>query len=240
MITTNNPSRQLLNHLMQVHGNQDTLPAQKFRPHALRMLTKLENNKSSIAFDVKNAQSIDGSKVPQVLLTTNDVFVVSHLGFMVEKVRVKDKKRYFGNARALPYPDRAVFDGAAVAPSPFSEAECLEAIYNGTLSFKTGDYTRLGDFPMSYYRITPETQQSASSEPSLSGQVVRETVLNYYMSGTQSHKIEVAYPEAVDVSQLEGSDADFENYLVCYAYGVLIVDGAQSPELLQIATPAQK
>ena len=240
MINSSNPSRQLLNHLMQVHGNQDSLPAQKFRPQALRFITKLENNKSSIAFDVKNAVSIEGSKINQVLLTTNDVFVVSHLGFMIEKVRIQDGKRKFGNARALPYPDRAVFNGAPVAPSLFSEAECLEAIYNGLLSFKTGDYTRLGDFPMSYFRITPETQQSATTEPSLPGQVVRETVLNYYMSGTQSHKIEVAYPEAVDVSQLEGSDAEFENYLVCYAYGVLIVDGAQSPELLQIATPAQK
>ena len=240
MINSNNPSRQLLNHLMAIHGNPDTLPAQKFRPQALRMITRLENNKSSIAFDVKNAVNIEGSKVPQVLLSQNDVFVVSHLGFMIEKVRIQDGKRKFGNARALPYPDRAIFSGAPVAPSVFTEAECLEAIYNGLLSFKTGDYTRLGDFPMTYYRITPETQQSASSEPSLSGQVVRETVLNYYMSGTQSHKIEVAYPEAVDVSQLEGSDADFENYLVCYAYGVLIVDGAQSPELLQIATPAQK
>ena len=101
LVSTNNPSRQLLNHLMSKHGNPDALPAQKFRPHALRMITRLENNKSSIAFDVKNSQTIEGSKVNQVLLSQNDVFVVSHLGFMIEKVRVKDKKRYFGNAREI-------------------------------------------------------------------------------------------------------------------------------------------
>ncbi len=236
MLHSTNPQRQLVNHLMQSHTG---VPAQKFRPQALRAFAKLENGKSSITFDIANVLKVSNLDAPSIVLGKNDVFVLSHMAFMLVKVKKDAKKSYFGNARAFSYPDRKVFDSAAVSGGVMTEAECLEAIYNGTLEFKTGNYTRLSPFPMSYFRITPETQMSADTEPSIPGFVSRETILNYYLSGQQTHEITVNYPKSCDTSNLEGDDADFENYVVFYGWGVNIVDGAQSPELLQIATSAE-
>lgn len=226
------PNPQLKENLFaQVEGRG--LARNKVVPHFLKIAQIFENGKSALTFNLKDGfKSTEKGIAPQILLGENDIFVMSGIGLMIQRVVEAGGKYYFGNSRAFSYPDPQIFLGAAVAPGIMKENECLEAAYQGHITLNTGQVERMPALSASFFRIAPETQfnATAKTEPSTPGLVCRDTTVNYYLSGKQTNRVDWTFAEG-DTSVIAGPSG-VKNFAWLYCAGFTIIDGAQSPELL--------
>lgn len=120
------------------------------QPAVLRVGQVLSPNKQRYVFDFRETKKSD--RGDNITLNLNDLF----LGIFHRVVVVRqDADGNTGNGQPFPYADPNYFVGAS---GGVTEAECLETLFNGKLSFETDQVIRLNEFPIDQLRTIPEKQ----------------------------------------------------------------------------------
>lgn len=106
-------------------------PPELIQDFFLRAETFLEDGKSSYELLLgKDAGKTAGAT--ERLLQTNDAFAPVGLALRVKKATFVNNREFPGNDKLLSFVDSAVFDAAAVGD--FSEAQCMQGVYNSDLA----------------------------------------------------------------------------------------------------------
>ena len=149
------------------------VPAQKVQPRTLRAFSPLRNDNSNAVFNFG-----DGVKVlaNETLLRDSRIFVGNVLGIGIAQVPVfgyqaatgtspeVPGKNAPGNMEVISYPHPDMFIGmptaaatAAGTPPSVNEYQSIKMFFNGLMSFKTDQETRLENLPMSRFTICTQT-----------------------------------------------------------------------------------
>ena len=176
-------------------------------------------------------------------LSTNDIFVALHLGVFVQK-EIDGLDGNNGNAVNYPYPDLETFN-TAVAGTSQSEANCLESIYNGTISLKSNTYEVVDRLSLQQYRATPETQYYAGS--TTAGDVIpaQQASLGQVgagfcplhtvpvFEGKKRNELIFQHAPGSDVAQIEGTSS--KNVLVFQMLGYLVRNASEAATIAELA-----
>ena len=114
---------------------------------------------------------------------------------------------------------------AAVAPGVVPENQCLEAVYNGSLSFKTNTTVRLEDYPTNVFRTVPQTQNGAAAYPSQGLELV-DLNTSFYMYGNTDNKFTLSIGDG-DRAAIAGG-AESKNFACLILAGFEVVEAAKS------------
>lgn len=126
----------------------------------LRAEVFLENGKSAYEMLLgKEAGKMAGAT--ERLLQNNDAFAPVGLGLFVKKATFASSKEYPGNDHILSFVDDDVFDGAAVGG--FTEAQCVEGVYNADLSINADGKEILYKLDTAMLKRVPDYRFQANS-----------------------------------------------------------------------------
>jgi len=146
-----NRVRQWLERATQMSGENFVISRSDLRLEAV-----LDPNKDTYEFEA--LQNPGADRPLEKKLNRNDMFFVSDLALCITMQDTSASPAKYGNFPLFTYPDPDFFDGVA---SSQSEWECLETIYNGTLTFATSVLTRIPGFSTHNFRYVPETQYAS-------------------------------------------------------------------------------
>jgi hypothetical protein len=213
--------RQLERH--RAWGKSKGLRPEQIRPQTLKLYAKLTQNKDSYEFNTQFDQ-------PKILATENrlkrdSLMFVNLVGLALHKVPIFAATEYPFNSPLLFYPDKNMFADAAAAPGVVPEFQCLEAVYNGLISFKTNSTVRLEDYPTNIFRRVPFTQNGAAAQPSSDLELV-DISTSFYMSGQTDNKFVLNIGNG-DRNGITGG-AESANYVCLLLGGFEIVEGAKA------------
>lgn len=196
----------------------------KLRPQILKLYAKLTTTSSLLEFNTSD--NFSSGVATENLLKRDSVMFVNLFGLAIHKVPIFSGVSYPWNSQLTFYPDKNVFSDAAAAPGVVPEYQCLEALYNGNLSFKTSQSVRLEDHPCNVFRDVPVTQNGAAAYPSQSLNLVDLNV-SFGMTGQVNNKFQVKMGDGADRNGITGG-AESQNYAVLLLAGFEIVDAARS------------
>lgn len=194
----------------------------RIRPQLLKLYAKLTTTSDTYTFNTQFDQ-------PKILATDNrlkrdSLMFVNLVGLALHKVPIFSSVEYPFNNPLVFYPDKNVFADAAAAPGVVPEWQCLEAIYNGQVSFKTNSTVRLEDYPTNIFRRVPQTQNGAAAHPSQGLEMV-DINTSFYMSGQTDNKFTLQIGNG-DRNGITGG-AESANYVCLLLGGFEIVEGAK-------------
>lgn len=196
----------------------------KIRPQILKLYAPLTANQDTYMFNTQYDQA-------QVSATENrlkrdSLMFVNLVGLALHKVPIFASVKYPQNNPLVFYPDKNIFADAAAAPGVVPEYQCLEAVYNGTISFKTGTAVRLEDYPTNVFRTAPQTQNGAAAQPSQGLELV-DISTSFFMFGNVDNKFTLNIGSGSDRNGITGG-ADSQNYAVLILAGFEVMEGAKS------------
>lgn len=199
------------------------ISADRIRPQVLKLYAKLTTASDTLVFNTQYDQ-------PSILPTENrlkrdSIMFVNLVGVALHKVPVFAGAKYPHNSPLVFYPDKNIFADAAAAPGVVAEHQCLEAVYNGVLTFKTNTTVRLEDYPTNVFRSVPLTQNGAASHPSAGLDLV-DINTSFYMYGNTDNKFTLNIG-AGDRNGITGG-AESENYVCLVLAGFEVVEAAKS------------
>lgn len=196
---------------------------EQIRPQILKLYAKLTKSKDTYEFNTQ----FDQPKVIAVenRLKRDSIMFVNMVGLALHKVPIFSALEYPQNNPLLFYPDKNVFADAAAAPGVVPEFQCLEAVYNGLIGFKTNSTVRLEDYPTNVFRKVPQTQNGAASQPSSMLELV-DISTSFYMSGQTDNKFSLNIGNG-DREGITGG-AESANYVCLLLGGFEIVEGAKA------------
>lgn len=176
-------------------------------PHFLRMEAKLKDNVNRYQFEVKK---VGGEANTERKLDRNDKFLITEIAF-----------------GWLAYDDdkEAIAPFRTFAPSDFED---LEAIYNGSLSLKTGSRVNIEALSTMNFKHVPANAEQKGFD------IVKcaySGVENIILDGTKSHEIAVEFPTVPNMSIGEYSSSDeehtYDTKLCLILFGYIIKNGAE-------------
>lgn len=183
----------------------------------LRVVVPFTANNGNYKFDIRDTKA--GAHVIEQLLRRNDLFVVRAMAvaLMVELNAAK------GTAPLYSYP---VLAGDHL-PAGYKGLTNTNgyAMYNGTLSMKTGQVTNFSRFPLIDFLNVPETQPVVISDgegmvaSGIAPQFNLENAMlelpeELIFAGTKEHVINMEFPSCTIAAEAD-----------CTAYAVLILEG---------------
>ena len=204
-------------------GKSKGIDPSQIRPQTLKLYAKLNASQDTYTFNTQYDQ-------PSILATENrlkrdSLMFVNLMGLALHKVPIFSSVLYPQNSQLLFYPDKNVFADAAVLPGVVPENQCLEAVYNGLLSFKTNQDVRLEDYPANVFRDVPQTQNGAAAYPS-QGLALVDLNTSFYMYGNTDNKFTLNIGSG-DRNGITGG-AESANYVCLLLAGFEVVNGAKS------------
>jgi hypothetical protein len=210
------------------------IAAEKVRPQILKLYAPLVAGTDTYTFntDINLPPVVSTAITVENRLKRDSLMFVNLIGLALHKVPIFTNVKYPHNSPLLFYPDKNIFADAAVAPGVVAEHQCLEAVYNGLLSFKTGQTVRLEDYPCNVFRSAPDTQNGAAAQPSQSIQLV-DVNTSFYLSGSVDNRFDLRIGSASDRNGIAGG-SESQNYAVLLLAGFEVMDGARA--LKQIET----
>lgn len=196
---------------------------ERIRPQTLKLYAQLTASSDTLTFNTQYDQ-------PSILATENrlkrdSVMFVNLIGIALHKVPVFSNVRYPQNSPLVFYPDKNIFADAAVLPGVVTENNCLEAVYNGLLSFKTNTTVRLEDYPTNIFRDVPLTQNGAAAHPS-QGLPLVDINTSFYMYGNTDNKFTLNIGSG-DRNGITGG-AESNNFVCLLLSGFEVVEAAKS------------
>lgn len=214
---------------------------QRFGKHANIQPSQIRLEKVVAAGDVNktftlSAESAMTRRTTERYLSTNDVFVCTHMSVAIYKeLTLTGTAQRAGNAPLYYYPDKTVFSTDATLVN-VSEADALEAIYNGTISLKSNSYEVIDSQDVLRYRSAPITQVTATTQAS-SGSFHGEQRVPFHapilFGGNKRNEITLKQAEGADTVQI-GGDADAgKNVYVILMYGFVVRNAAESLTLAE-------
>lgn len=109
---------------------KEYFPSEDIQDFFLRAEDNLNNGKSSHEIQLVNTAGKTAAATER-LLTSNDAFMPLEVGLFIKKATIAGGREFPGNDRLYTFPLASLFNGAAVGG--FTEAQCVEAVYNGDL-----------------------------------------------------------------------------------------------------------
>lgn len=198
---------------------------EKLRPQILKLYAPLVANSSTLVFNTSIDRS-SGIKTEN-LLKRDSVMFVNLFGLALHKVPIFSSKLYPHNSQLNFYPDKNIFADAAVAPGVVPENQCLEALYNGLLSFKTSQSVRLEDHPTNVFRSVPDTQNGAAAYPSHGALNMIDLNVSFALSGQQNNQFTIDIGADADRGAIAGG-AESANFAVLMLAGFEVVEAARA------------
>jgi hypothetical protein len=129
----------------------------KAQPSVLRLFLPLSDSESEYTFNFD--QDVQGNISPLARgLQFRNSFQAMAMAIGIMPVKTVSGTLYWGAAAEIYWPDPAVFSGAAT--SVLTEAEALEGVYQGSLTFQTNEGLRLDNHPTNIFRTVPETTRA--------------------------------------------------------------------------------
>jgi len=127
-------------------------------PTDLRVEMELVPGQSTYNFDLKkgNISFPYASASEEYKLNSTSVFFVTHVALNVKKFSKVDTVLNNANYKLWTYNDENYFVGAATAAA--TEAQSLETIWQGRLSFKTNNFSRFTDIFTNKMKYVPADQ----------------------------------------------------------------------------------
>ncbi len=204
-------------------GKTKGISPDRIRPQILKLYAPLSATSDTLTFNTQIDQ-------PGILSTENrlkrdSIMFVNLLGLGLHKVPIFASKLYPRNSQLVFYPDKNLFADAAVAPGVVPENACLEAVYNGTLTFKTNTTVRLEDYPTNVFRTVPQTQNGAAAYPSQGLELV-DINTSFYLYGNTDNKFTLNIGDG-DRGAITGG-AESANYVCLILAGFEVVEAAKS------------
>lgn len=214
---------QLLNH--RQWAKQKGIPMENLRPQILKLYALLTPTSDVLTFntDVNMSSGI----TTENLLKRDSLLFVNLVGLALHKVLIFAAVKYPRNTQMNFYPDKNIFADAAAAPGVVPENQCLEAVYNGLLSFKTSQSVRLEDHPCNVFRSVPDTQNAATTYPSHGNLNLIDLNVSFAMSGQTNNKFTINIGSDADRNGIAGG-AESANYAVLLLAGFEVVEGARA------------
>lgn len=180
----------------------------------LRIEAEAVKGKGVYDFDIKK----EVKRISEKILKRNDLFVVRAIGLalMVEDTTMP------GHAPLYSYP--VIKGSSALAGGLKGLASTTGhhafALYNGSISLKTGQQVNYSAFPTSEFLNIPEVQATASQLPQFNqADILIELPEEIALAGTQDHRIQLEFPAnaSTDLSAETGA----KTYLVLVFEGWL-------------------
>jgi len=137
-------------------------------PATLRLEAVLTASQNQYTFELRSSGNSDGALERK--LNQNDLFFMTDLALCIRQQDTSTTPEQQGNFPLFTYPDVENFPGVTAG---VTEAESLETIYNGELSFYTKPVERISKLITNHFRYVPEKQVvPAPSGTTLIGQTV--------------------------------------------------------------------
>lgn len=218
------------------HAQQFGLSVDKVRPHVLLVALPLMAGQNAYEFNLKQGVNPHLPEIAE-LLGTNDQFIFEELGIGVMPVLCKrpvegaEAILYPSNSRIFSYPDANVFSGAVGGAGVSTEAQSLQACFNGKLRIQVNSEVVIENYSTANFLYIPETQSSATTVPNLPGIVTRKWGKAYKMAGDKTNLIEIKL--SGDVSNVTGNVPNdttpgYRNYLIVAARGYIVKEASTS------------
>ena len=123
---------------------------------ALRMHANLSANATQVNFNIKKGTDTDDPGERR--LAQDNIFFLTHIGLAIQKYWVSGASLIDGgNYPLYTYPDPNYFTGAA-AGNEASEADALNTVFDGMLTFNSAGVDRLKEILTSYFKYVPDSQ----------------------------------------------------------------------------------
>lgn len=139
---------------------QSVFPKFVISRQVIRMEQSLAANKSEYKFQMKQGNnSVDPPL--SVLLNDSDAFVLCAISLGIKKQDTTQSPAWYGNYKVYNYVNALVFTGVPAAHA--TEAQSLQCLYNGKLSFKTGSLERIRPTDTREFEQAPDIQTTTIS-----------------------------------------------------------------------------
>jgi len=204
----------------------------QIQPSDVRVESVLTASKVSHTFNLNGNGS---TKRPlEQYISNNDLFIMYALKVGVQKVSTLPTLAAIsgGNYPVYTYPDKYVFDDAGTVNN-VSEANALEAVFNGSMGMKANTYELINQVKLNRFRNVPETQASLTTqaETHIENFVIFEQPA--ILSGRDTNLLDFIAAQGADTA-LIGGKADTENVLVFQALGLTVRDGALAATFVEL------
>lgn len=201
----------------------------------LRVEVKAVKGKGVYDFDIKK----EVKRISEKMLKRNDLFVVRAIGLalMVESTTMP------GHAPLYSYPVIKPADDGETTVALAGGLKGLAtttghhafALYNGSISLKTGQHVNYSAFPTSEFLNIPEVQATASQLPQFNqADILIELPEEIALAGTQDHRIQLEFPVNADTDLSAETGAN--TYLVLVFEGWLY-EGATNDKYKVLDNP---
>jgi hypothetical protein len=202
------------------------------QPSFIRLEKVLTANSVAETFTLKRgAKNQNGQRPLENFLSESDVFVATNLGVFIQAVPVDGSGNPLGNngnQANYPYPDVTAFPAAATATA-VAQADCLEAIFNGTLGIKANSYEVVDNMSLLNFRVPPETQKSATTQASLGtliGAGMPELFVVPVFEGQKKNEIRFEPAGGADFTQI--GEGFFEVVMALHFDGFVVRNAAEA------------
>lgn len=220
------PFSQVQRAMLEKHrawGESKGISRDKIRPQILKLYARLTASQESYVFNTQ-------FDTPSILPTENrlkrdSMMFVNLVGLAIHKVPVFSGVSYPQNFPLVFYPDKNIFADAAAAPGVVPENQCLEALYNGKLDFRTNSIVRLEDYPTNIFRQVPDTQNGAAAYPSQDLGLV-DMSTSFLLNGNTDNRFTLNIGSG-DRNGITGG-AESINYACLLLAGFEVVEGSKS------------
>lgn len=217
-----------------VERTQALFPKFVISRQVLRMEQSLASNKSEYKFQMKQGNnSVDPPL--SVLLNDSDAFVLCGISIGIKKQDTSKTPQWIGNYTVYNYVNSAIFVGVPAGQA--TEAQSLECIYNGKLSFRTGSLERIRPTDTREYKMAPDIQTATISPFGGFGDFGRayvEQQPTLLVDGSQNNEFTLQLG-AGDYTGISGvytsggaATATALNVVVLECLGLIVQNGAQA------------
>ena len=206
---------------LQAHFARKNMRNVKIQPFEIRVEKQLTANDTNFLY--KLAQRSNQTN-RENYLSDNDGFVMLGMSIGIIKVPTNLTGAFDrgGNVSILNYPDPNLFNAAATAAN-VSEANALEAIYNGYLTAKSDTEEVLYQLETARFRKVPYFQWSSTTRPSYDGQQYQPVPMPIIFEGKKTNEFNLYFAPGADTVQINGADAEVSvNRLVILHRGLVI------------------
>ncbi|MCF8237698.1 MAG: hypothetical protein K9I85_06050 [Saprospiraceae bacterium] len=207
----------------------------------LRVEQLLESNKNQYQFDLyQGSGSTD--RPTEIKLNRNDLYFATHVALGIAKYDPSKTPVWYGNFPIFTYPDSNYFVGTGASAA--IEYQALETIYQGELTFTTGNVNRFGPLMTDTLKYTPNrpfelgVASSAATTavfpeygPTMAGRGFHRLTPNLVVDGQQTNVFTLNlgggdYTNIAGATNAAGSAVNTRNVLVLQLHGFRAVNAA--------------
>lgn len=215
-------------------------PDHIINPSTLRLEAELKASINSYKFKAVEGSS-DGDL--EVKLERNDAFVITHIALGIRKQNKVSVPAKHANYPVLHHADANYFVGAQ---GGVTEAECLEALFNGTLSVSTSPIERLSDFLTNHFKVVPNRghiiasgDQIGDEQSEYGGSLAKRGFVRLQpqmvLNGGDNNEVELKIGAGVNALikggvAADGSATDETNVVVVMLHGYKILNGSRKQD----------